>query len=219
MKTALVFGASGLTGTFLLRVLLDNPEYARVIAFARRPLNIKHDKLEILHAELDDRSAIQVLAKGDELFCCLGTTIRKAGSQENFRTVDHDYPLMLAGIAKRNGIGTFVLVSSLGANVHSKNFYLRIKGETEEAICKVGINRVIIVRPSMLLGHRQEFRLGERIGRGLMQMVGPALGGRFRKYRAIHSRTVAQALVKLAATTGPGEHVFESDTLKAWANA
>ena len=195
-KHALVAGATGLVGHRCLARLLDHPAYDRVTVLSRRPLALAHAKL---HIDLVDFDGLQWLGERcDDIFCCLGTTIRKAGSQEAFRRVDHDYPLALARLGNTAGARQFLLVSSLGADAQSSVFYSRVKGETERDIAAIGLPKVIFMRPSILLGKRHERRPGERVGIFAGQLVAPLLVGTLRKYRPIPADDVAAAMLYAA---------------------
>ena len=209
-RTALLLGASGLIGSFLLRRLLDSPAYARVLVWARRPLETSHPKLavEIVDfAKLEERRV-----QAEDVFCCLGTTIKQAGTQEAFRRVDHDYPVALARAAARDGATRFLVVSALGANSRSGVFYNRVKGDMEAAVKAAGIPKTSIFRPSLLSGPRAEERMGERIGLVVGNLFGPLLG----KYRPIHGELVATAMLKAALQDLPGR-TYESNEIRALA--
>jgi uncharacterized protein YbjT (DUF2867 family) len=195
-KHAVLAGASGLVGDRCLARLLDHPAYDCVTVFSRRPLALSHAKL---HIELVDFEGIQSLGERcDDIFCCLGTTIRKAGSQEAFRRVDHDYPLALARLGKAAGAQQFLLVSALGADAQSSVFYSRVKGETERDIVAIGLPKVIFMRPSILLGERREHRPGERAAIFVGKLIAPLLLGPLRKYRPILADDVAAAMLYAA---------------------
>ncbi|NJO69733.1 MAG: NAD(P)H-binding protein [Bacteroidetes bacterium] len=174
-KTAFVFGASGLVGSNLYRQLLNNPDYEKVILIIRKPIVVVHPKAqEISLSEYESFDFTGTSSLDLHAFCCLGTTIKKAGSKDEFKKVDYELPLKIAEWAKANGIETFVAVSSIGASSGSGNFYLKTKGEMEEAIKTLGIPRTVFVRPSLLMGNRNEFRLGEEIAKtmaGLMNLI------------------------------------------------
>lgn len=215
MATALIAGASGLVGGQLLGQLLAATEYERVIAVGRRPLELAHPKLVQVIAEFASLDAVKNELKADDAFCCLGTTIRVAGSRDAFRAVDHGAVLALAWAAQRGGAGRFFVVSSLGADAQSRVFYNRVKGETEEALRVLDFGTLGIFRPSLLRGPRREFRVGERIGQGVMALVGPLLFGSWRKYRAIEAATVARAMLRCSfGRPGQGDLVFESDEIE-----
>jgi uncharacterized protein YbjT (DUF2867 family) len=195
-KHALLAGASGLVGGRCLARLLDHPAYDRVTVLSRRPLALSHAKLGVELVDFDDLRSLG--ERCDDIFCCLGTTIRKAGSQVAFRRVDHDYPLTLATLGKATGAQQFLLVSALGANAQSSVFYSRVKGETERDIAAIGLPKVIFMRPSILLGERREHRPGEKAGVFVGRLITPLLVGRLRKYRPIHTDDVAAAMLYVA---------------------
>lgn len=212
-RTALLIGATGLIGKFVLQQLLADEHYRKVKIFVRRPMDITHRKLEQHIINFDNPEEYKDIVKGDDLFCCLGTTMRIAGSRDAFQKVDYTYPVTFGKIAAANGIRQFLLISSLGANPMSSNFYLRVKGGVEEALQKFNFHALIILRPSMLLGPRKEFRLGELIGKFLMQLFFFLFIGTLRKYRPIHAQTVAKGMVNLALKDLDGVNVFESDAI------
>jgi len=215
MPTALLAGATGLVGRNLLDLLLAAPEYDRVITLGRRKFDLTHPKLEqvivdfaVLDQGLGDRRC-------DDVFCCLGTTIRQAGSRENFRTVDHAAVLALAWAAQRRGARRFFLVSALGADPDSRVFYNRVKGETEEALQVLGFPTLAIFQPSLLLGVRPQPRLGERLMAAGLWLLDPLLVGRFRKYRAIQAAAVARAMLRASfGREGQGLLVYQSDEIQ-----
>jgi uncharacterized protein YbjT (DUF2867 family) len=206
-RTALLAGATGLVGSFLLERLLASPRYARVVVWARREIGKSHPKLEV--EIVDFERLAQRRLEADDVFCCLGTTIRQAGSQKAFHHVDFDYPVALAGAAARSGAKRFLVVSALGANKRSRVFYNRVKGEMEEAVRIAAVPKTTIVRPSLLAGPRAESRLGERIGLALSALLGPLLG----KYRPIHAEHVAAAMIRAAELDLPSG-VIESAQMR-----
>ncbi len=209
-RTALLVGASGLIGGFLLKRLLEAPAYARVTVWARRPLQAAHPKLAV---DLVDFAKLEECrVEAEDVFCCLGTTIRQAGTQEAFRRVDHDYPVALARAAARDGAKRFLVVSALGANPRSGVFYNRVKGDMEAAVGAAGIAKTSVFRPSLLSGPRKEERPGEKVGLVVGKLLGPLLG----KYRPIHADLVAAAMLKAAADDLPGR-IYESDEIRALA--
>jgi uncharacterized protein YbjT (DUF2867 family) len=215
-KKALLIGATGLTGTECLNLLLKDDHYSGVEIWVRQSTGITHPKLLELIIDFDKIQQTENM-KADHVFCCLGTTIGKAGSQENFYKIDHDYVLACAKVAERSLADKFLYISSLGANIDSGNFYLRTKGQVEESLSKCKIPSVIIFRPSMLLGNRKEFRLGERIGKGVMSVLQFVLIGRLRKYRGIQAAQVAKAMVAEAKSTeNGGFRIIESDKIQKY---
>lgn len=213
MKTALIVGATGLVGKNCLYQLLETKEYSRVIALVRKPLAIKHHQLEQVIVDFDQLEHYKDKMTADDVFCCLGTTIGVAGSQENFRKVDFDYPLQVAEICLKNGAQQFLLVSAMGANAASSIFYNKVKGEIENAIDKLNYSSLQIFQPSLLLGNRKEVRVGELIGKVVMKGLGFLFIGPLKKYKAIEAETVAKAMVKAALQANKGKRVFQSDEI------
>jgi uncharacterized protein YbjT (DUF2867 family) len=198
MSAALILGPTGLVGSHLLPQLLEAPEYERVIALSRRPLEIKHPRLTGLQCELAEVEQHREALQADDIFCCLGTTIRAAGTQEAFRAVDHDGPLAVARLQEHREEKRFFVVSSLGADLESSFFYSRVKAELERDLAGLGFKRVVAARPSLLLGQRVNLRPGEIIGELASMPIVPIMRGRWRKYRPIQAHTVAENLVRLA---------------------
>jgi uncharacterized protein YbjT (DUF2867 family) len=213
-KTALLVGASGLVGGHCLHFLLQEPSYTHVVALVRRPLSIAHDKFVQHVVEFSELEVLGECLTADDVYCCLGTTIKKAGSQEAFRKVDFDYPIKIAALAQHCGANQFSIVTSLGADPHSRIFYNRVKGEVEEAIRKISFTTFNIFRPSLLLGERTEHRTGEKAGAFIMSGLKYVMGGPLKKYRAIHARDVAQAMVRMAQTNQGGVHIYESNQIQ-----
>ncbi|EZH84407.1 nucleoside-diphosphate sugar epimerase [Ectopseudomonas composti] len=201
----LIAGATGLTGEHLLDRLLSEPTVARVLAPTRRPL-AAHPHLE---NPVGDLQALLPKLSGqvDTAFCCLGSTIKQAGSQEAFRAVDHDLVLAFARRARELGARHLVVISALGANPNASVFYNRVKGETEEALKAMDWPQLTIARPSLLLGARHEFRLGERLAAPLLRWL-PG------KYRGIDACALARALWRLALEEEDGVRVIESADLR-----
>lgn len=207
-RTALVAGATGLVGRQLLALLLDDEAYETVYAVVRRPLPA-HPRLRLMEVDFNHLGEI-ALPPACDVFCCLGTTLRAAGSRQAFRTVDHDYAVNLAVAARKAGARQFLLVSALGADPASAIFYNRVKGETEKKIVQVGFPTVHIFRPSLLLGARPEKRPGEDAAKWVNRWLGIIIP---RRYRAIDSLKVARAMVCRAKEQTSGVCVHESDSL------
>jgi uncharacterized protein YbjT (DUF2867 family) len=212
-RIAVVAGASGLVGCELTGRLLRTPAYDRVIAPVRRPLGIAHDRLTEVAAAYDRLPALLAphLHRGTpvDVFCCLGTTLRTAGSQAAFRRVDHDYVLALGRWARSAGARTMVVVSALGADPASGVFYNRVKGETERDLAALGLASLVIVRPSLLAGDRAEFRLGERLA---LLATRPLRALLPRAIRPVAAADVAQAMIDAALDDRPPP-VIESAAL------
>ncbi|MGB0955093.1 MAG: NAD(P)H-binding protein [Panacagrimonas sp.] len=197
-RTALIAGATGLVGQQLLNQLLQDTHYDRVRVLSRRPLQSESDKLQVLPGELDQLNRHGEALKADDVFCCLGTTMRKAGSRAAFERVDYHMVLALARAARARGARRFLVISSMGADARSPIYYSRVKGRMENALAEVGFPALHIVRPSLLLGKRPDARIGESLGQRLAPLINPLLRGGYAKYRAIAAAEVAQAMVVLA---------------------
>ena len=209
-RNAVIAGASGLVGGRCLHHLLEHPEVARVTALVRRPLPLTHPKLEQRTVAFPD--VLEAIPKDvDDAFCALGTTMKKAGSREAFLAVDRDAVLGFARSCRERGARRFVLVSSLGADPRSMNFYLRVKGEVERDITALGFETVHILRPSVLDGERPESRPAERLSISVLRKVGGVFPGF--KYAPIHVDVVGKAMVKLALSDDRGATVHESTAL------
>ena len=194
-KVALLAGATGLVGTTLLDILLESDDFSRVVAVTRRPLAREHPRLANRTVQFDKLAPQFAGFSCHSVFCCLGTTIRAAGSEEGFRKVDVDYVLALARVAQAAQAQRFIVLSSVGADAHSKNFYLRTKGEMEEALVKMNLTALDILQPSVLLGWRGELRPLELAATLLMPLVNPLLVGTYAIYRGIPVRTLALAML------------------------
>jgi len=192
-KIAIVIGATGLVGSHLLKLLLEDDSYGKVKVFHRRSTEVSHPKLEEHIVDFDHIDKWKTELTGDCLFSALGTTIKKAGSKEAQYKIDYSYQFEVAKAAAENGVSHYALVSSIGANANSKSFYTRIKGELDDAVQHLGFDSVLILRPSFLDGVRNEFRFGERFGIALANVVCKLPG--LRKYHPIKAETVAQALI------------------------
>ena len=214
MRTALILGASGLIGGHCLDLLLHDEDYDQVIILVRKTLPKNHPKLIQHEVNFDVLSEHKHLLKADDVFCCLGTTIKKAGSQEAFRKVDFTYAHEAAKLAAANGAKQFLLVSSLGADAKSSVFYSCVIGEIEAAISALNFESISIFRPSLLLGERTEFRLAERLAEPFAKALSFFLIGSLRKYRAIEARTVAAAMIIIAKKEIKGVQVYESDRIQ-----
>jgi uncharacterized protein YbjT (DUF2867 family) len=212
-KTALVIGASGLVGSFVTLKLLNDSRYEKVKVFVRRSLEINHTKLEEHIVNFDKPDLWRNHLIGDELYSALGTTIKKAGSKEVQYKIDFTYQYEVANAASENGVKKYLLVSSLGADYKSSNFYLRIKGSLDEKVQQLNFERIRIFRPSILVGLRSETRLGETLGikiAGVVTKLVPAL----KKYKPIKASLVAEAMIKSAnQTTSEKIKIFQSDEI------
>jgi uncharacterized protein YbjT (DUF2867 family) len=209
-RKALLVGATGLVGSRLLDLLLQDPDYAEVHVLVRRPTGIAHPKLrervvDFVHLDATAMPAV------DDAFCCLGTTIRAAGSREKFRGVDCTAVLDVARLALKAGARQFMLVTAMGANSSSRVFYNRVKGEVEDAVSKLGYRMVCIFRPSFLAGDRKQSRHGEQIALATLKRLPFLLP---KKYRPVADVAVARAMIDAAKREEPGVHIIESDRMQ-----
>lgn len=215
----MVLGASGLTGGLVLEGLLATQAVTSVVAPVRRPLALEHPKLSQHVVDFAALEAHAAIFHVDAVVCCLGTTIRKAGSRDAFRKVDHDYALAAARLARMAGARAFLLMSAVGASATSSVFYSRVKGELEDAVRALRFSHLSVYHPSLLLGDRDEQRTAESLGMAVMPLANRGLIGPWRKYRAIPAETVAAAMVNdvagLAGTTPatPGTRVLDYDAI------
>ena len=198
MKSAILFGASGLVGYSLLTQLLDHPGYDKVTIVVRKPLPIKHSKLIMIIGDYAALPGLKDQIRADDVFIALGTTKKKTPDQNEYYRVDHDYPVLAASIAKENGARSVLLVSAIDANANSKIFYVRTKGEVEADIIALGFEHTYIFRPSMLVGDRKESRPAERLFIGLFAVINPLLRGSWKRYRSIKVKDLAAAMINAA---------------------
>lgn len=218
-STAILAGATGLVGRECLRlVLAADPAYDSVIALVRRPLPASHPHLVVRQLDFERAGTIEI-PPAAHVFCALGTTIRKAGSEAAFRRVDFDYPRMLAERAAAAGNARFMLVSSVGASPRTGNFYLRVKGELEDAVRALPLDSAHFFRPSFLIGDRAEHRGGEKAGILFARALAPVLFGPLRKYRANPATSVAAAMVHAARLDARGAFVYHYDEIVRLAHA
>ncbi len=210
---AIVIGATGLIGKELVRQLFDNSGFDEVVVLVRKSMGISHSKLKEHLINFDDPQTYRELLRGDVLFCALGTTIKKAGSQDAFRKIDYQFVADFATAAAGNGVKQFSVVSSLGANSTASNFYLRTKGEMEAAVSKSGFETVHIFRPSLLLGDRGESRTGEKVAEFLFNLFGFLLFGRLKRYKPVQGSDVAKAMINSTLSGKHGINIVESEMI------
>ncbi len=212
-KKALIAGASGLIGKTLLMELLDSGYYNEIEIWVRKPLGIIYQNLKekiIDFSKINEIGTIEAV----HFFCCLGTTIKKTKSREAFRIVDYNYVFESAKIASKSSCSKFFVISSLGADSKSNNFYLRTKGEMEEAVKSLSIKSVFILRPSLLLGKRDEFRFGEWLAKWIMTLLEPLFIMGLKKYKGIKVSVIARAMIRLAKSESIGSTILESDKIQ-----
>lgn len=214
-QTAVVIGATGLIGEQLVQELLQDTTFSKVVLLVRRPLQLSHPKLEIRLVDFNDPSDLSAkLGTGQAVFCCVGTTRNQVqGDKDAYRKIDYDIPVHTAQLASRQGFTQFLVVSAVGASAASGNFYLQLKGSMEEDVRAFSIRSIHIFRPSLLLGKRKEFRLGERIAQAILPVVSFLMPGSLRRYRAVQSKLVAKAMLVAARNAEPGTHTYEYDEI------
>ena len=212
-KTALLIGATGLVGEQCLNELLLSNAYEKVTALTRKKLPLTHPKLENIVTYFENLESLKQKLKADDVYCAMGTTIGKAGSEAAFRKVDFDIPLRVAKLTANNGAKQFLLVSSLGADANSSIFYSRVKGELEEALKTAGFETVLIFRPSILLGDRKERRYGEEIGRFVAEKLPFVFFGPLKKYRGTPVDVLAKQMVHDAQQKIKGVRIFENEEI------
>ena len=198
MKTALIFGSTGLVGSNLLTLLIKDDYYTAIKIFARSKVNINDPKVEIINLDFNKLNEYSHLIKGDDCFFCIGTTKKQTPNNDEYRNIEYNFPVNIAEIAKNNNVRSFMYVSSLGSNPNTKNTYLKNKGEAEEFLKKLNFSQLSIIRPSFLLGDRNEFRLGEIIGKNIYKKLSFLFQGSLRKFRAIESKNVAKAMIVIS---------------------
>ncbi len=215
-REALLIGASGLIGSQLLEFLLNNEDYSSVIALTRKPITVKSEKLRNRVVDFENLSQLrEKITPGNVIFCCIGTTMKHVqGDKAAYRKIDFDIPVVIARLGIEKGYKQLLLVSAAGADSHSSNFYLQLKGEVEEAISKIPFEAIHIFRPSILIGKRKERRWGE----GIAQIVGRYFSflftGKWSKYKAIESNEVAHAMMQAADSTNKGVNIHHYNEIK-----
>lgn len=213
-KSAIILGATGLTGSYVLEQLLNNPEYSKIIVFSRRKLEIYNEKLHVFECDLLSLEEQKEYFKADEVYVCIGTTNNKTPNKKLYRDIDFGIPVTAAQLCRENRIDNIAVMSSLGANSKSSVFYTKTKGEMEESVMEMEIPNTYLLRPAMIMGPRKEKRVGETLGKMLSFMINPLLKGPLKKYRGIHAETIAKAMVNLCNGKSDLRKIIESD--KIW---
>ena len=212
MKTALLFGASGLVGSHLLNLLISNNNYSKIKLFVRSTIDIIDPKIEIIQTDFNNLENHREDIKGDDCFFCIGTTKKNSPDKNEYERVELEIPKQIAQIAKSNLVNSFVFVSSGYADPKSSGDYLKFKGLVEEELKRLNFSKLGIMRPSFLLGNRQEKRVGEKIGIFVFKLLSPLFLGPLKKMKPIHSATVAKAMIKIA-NENLEKTIFESDEI------
>ncbi len=212
MKTALIFGSSGLVGKNLLNQIINNSNYSKIKIFVRSSLEISDQKVEIISTDFKDLQKIKNLIIGDDCFFCIGTTKKNSPDKNEYRRVELDLPKKIAQISKSNNVKSFIFVSSGFANPKNSGNYLKFKGLVEEEIKSLNFEKIGILRPSFLLGNRKEKRVGEKIGIFIFKLLSPIFVGPIKKMKPIHSEKVAKAMIKIA-NEDIQKTIFESNEI------
>ena len=212
MKTALLFGASGLVGSHLLNQLISNNNYSKIKLFVRSTIEIDDPKIEIIQTDFNNLENHKEDIKGDDCFFCIGTTKKNSPDKNEYRNIELDIPEEIAKIAKSNLVNSFIFVSALYANPKSSGDYVRFKGLVEEELKRLDFPKLALMRPSFLMGNRKEKRVGEKIGIFVFKLLSPLLLGPIKKMRPIHSETVAKAMIR-AANENLEKNIFESNEI------
>lgn len=212
--TALIYGASGLVGGYLLKYLTESADFQKVIIYTRKKITVHSAKIQQIVGDMETLKSHKDELIADHVFCCLGTTKKKTPNKDEYYKIDHDFPLMVAAIGLENGTKYFHLVSAMGANENSMIFYNKTKGELERDIKLLPFECINIYQPSLLTGNRNEKRSLEQITEKLFNIINPLLLGSLKKYRSISAKIVAAAMVHQALNTKKGLHIFQSDEIK-----
>ena len=212
-KSAILLGASGGVGSELLKLLLADDRYEKVKLFSRSKSDISHAKIEDHVVDLFELEKYKDVFTADEVYCCIGTTKAKTPDKETYKKIDFGIPAAAAKLAKENGISTFLVISAIGADADSSIFYNRLKGEMQDAVLGEGIAKTHILQPSLIVAHRKDNRVMEKIAEGFMWLLNPLLFGNAAKYKSIKAETIARALIKLA-NNGHRAVIITSDKIR-----
>tara|TARA_B100001175_G_C19493452_1_gene633909 strand:+ start:29 stop:682 length:654 start_codon:yes stop_codon:yes gene_type:complete len=212
VKTALIFGSTGLVGGNVLNQLIQNDNYSKIKIFVRSSIQVNNSKVQVIQTDFNNLEKHKEEIMGSECFYCIGTTKKNSFDKNEYQRIELDIPKQVAQIAKSNNINSYFFVSSGYANSKSSGDYLKYKGLVEEEILSLGFSKIGIMRPSFILGNRKEFRLGEKIGIIIFKLLNPIFIGPLKKMRSIHSETIARAMIKIA-NEDIDRKIFESDQI------
>ncbi len=217
MKSAILLGATGLTGGYLLKILLNDPNYNKVKVFSRSSVGFEHEKLEEHLIDLLKLEDHEDNFTADEVYCCIGTTKSQTPDKETYKKIDFGIPVTAAKLCRENKIDTFLVISSLGADANSSVFYNKVKGEMQHEVLEQGIAHTYIFQPSLIAGDREEDRFFENLAIKGMKVINNLLVGSLKKYRSIHPETIAKAMHKCAIGGYP-KILIESDEIQKLAS-
>ena len=212
MKKALIFGSSGLVGSNLVKIILQNEKYDHIKLFVRSETENKSKKLEIIKTDFNNLEKHKDSIVGDDCFFCIGTTRKNTPDKNEYIITEYNIPVEIGKIAKSNSVNNFIYVSSLGDNPNASGLYLKNKGQAEQELINLNFPRLAIIRPSILLGNRKENRIGEKIGIFVMKLLSPLFLGKLKKYKPIKVENVAKAMANIAQNDYQ-KTIFESDQL------
>lgn len=210
-KTAIIIGATGLTGGILLQQLLQDERYGKIKLFGRSSVAVKSRKIEEHLVDLFKPDTFKDQFTGDEVYCCIGTTKKKTPDEKTYEKIDRGIPVDAAILARKNHIRTFSVISALGANKDSKIFYNRIKGQMEAEVLAQDIPNTYIFQPSLISGNREEYRTMENLAGKVMKVIKPIMEGPLKKYRPIHPETIARAMIKVSNEGYPKQHIISEE--------
>jgi uncharacterized protein YbjT (DUF2867 family) len=214
MRNVLIAGATGLIGKELVSLLIRSEHYNSVHIVIRRPYNLQHRKISSYIVDFENLHDFKPDAVIHDVYICLGTTMKKAGNKTNFKKVDYDYVVSVAKWAKENNVEKLAIVSSIGAGSNSKStFYLRVKGQVEQALQDLGFRNLIILRPSLLLGKREEFRFGELMAKLIIKPFASLMTGKLKKYRPVEAGNVAAAMIYHTIKSSAPLSIVENDKI------
>ena len=217
MKTAIIFGSSGLVGSNLLNQIINNSNYSKIKIFVRSSPDIINTKVEIINTDFNNLEKYKNLINGDDCFFCIGTTKKNSPNKDDYRRVELDLPIQIAQISKSNNVKSFIFVSSGFADPNNSGDYLKFKGLVEEEIKSLDFEKIGILRPSFLLGTRKEKRIGEKIGIIIFKLLSPLFVGPIKKMKPIHSEIVARSMIKIA-NSDLQKTVYESNEIVELSN-
>ena len=218
MKTALIFGSSGLVGSHLLSLIIKNNNYNKIKLFTRSETTISNSQIEIIKIDFNNLENHKDSIIGDDCFFCIGTTRKNTPDKNEYIKVEYNIPVEVAKIAKENSINSFTYISSMGANPSASGLYLKNKGQAEESLKKLNFPKLSIMRPSILLGNRRENRIGEKIGIFVMKSFSPLFLGKMKKYKPIKVENVAKAMINVVENNYQ-KTIFESDKIMEISNS
>jgi uncharacterized protein YbjT (DUF2867 family) len=212
-KTAIILGATGLTGSLVLEKLLKDDRYKTIKLFSRKKIEGLPTKVVQFTGNLLEFETFKTNFTGDEVYCCIGTTAKKTPNKTLYKAIDYGIPVNAAKLAQENGIDKFLVVSAIGANANSNIFYNKTKGEMERDVLSINIEKTHILQPSIIDGNRKEQRIGEKIGLIIFKLLQPLFFGKLKKYKITEAEHIAQAMINLANSTS-SEHIINSEKIK-----